>query len=115
MSLNNKGFVSHKMVLTKFLYPVICKPTDISRDCNMKKKKSTRSSTHVFLEVYFANRRKLDTATLFSHIEKLTTQYLLSACYPPHYNMCFGDGDNRCTRRKVSHQDVYNLHIKNYK
>lgn len=38
MTLNNKDFVSHKMVLAKFVYPVIYKPIDISRDHNKTKK-----------------------------------------------------------------------------
>ena len=117
MTLNNKDFVSHKMVLAKFVYPVICKPIDISRDHNKTKKEVPGPQIICVPRITFTNWRKFDAAILFSHIDKLTTKYLLSAWYPRHYNTCFGEGGSGCTRRKVSLQDVYNLvrEKKNYK
>lgn len=66
------------MVFDKFVYPVICRPIDIIRDNRMKRDVQGPQIIYV-PRLYLTSRKKFDTSSLFSHIDKITTKILTAS------------------------------------
>lgn len=78
-------FFSHKIILAKFSYGIICEQTD-SRDQNKMHKKNAVFKLYAFLELQFINRSMFDTAILFPNIDKPNIFYecILSSVLQVH-------------------------------